>query len=325
MANDELFQALQMFTQGAQQAATSAAVNDATTAMHDIKNNITDQAQQRQQLDSLSRQLALRLSGTGASGSTINSAFSAIAPQSFGSAEQMQLEGQLSGNKQLIDTSASIIGDRRKAALNQLDYEAKIASSAAEKKFGYDSQLEMIKAGGKGVGEIPGFRLMPGVKPTDKDVEELKGTAANYDIIKKALEKLDSKVADVGTEAISFGGNDKAEMLQTRDYINLQLKELEKLGALAGPDIEILTKVVPDPTAWKTSRYEEQSRNFKTLLDDKINSRAKARGAVFTGATFANPKEESVANDPRAQAIQWLKANPNHPKADAIMQALRRK
>lgn len=132
----DLLAALQMFKQGVQEAATASAINDAHAQVQQIRTGIQDEAQQRQAFQNLSNDVALRLTGVGANGQQIQSAFQAIAPQNFGSAEQLQLEGMLSGNKQYQQQAESIIGQRDKkqkdllAIQHQYDLE-KLAMQAA--------------------------------------------------------------------------------------------------------------------------------------------------------------------------------------------------
>lgn len=108
----DLFKALEMFKSGVQEAATASALSDAQQQVNQIRVGIQDQGQQRQAFQQLSNDLAMRLTGVGANASQVQSAFSAIAPQNFGSAEQLQLEGQLSGNQYYQEQAGNIIGER---------------------------------------------------------------------------------------------------------------------------------------------------------------------------------------------------------------------
>jgi len=116
----DLLAALQMFKQGVQEAATASAINDAHAQVQQIRTGIQDEAQQRQAFQNLSNDVALRLTGVGANGQQIQSAFQAIAPQNFGSAEQLQLEGQLSGNKFYQQQASDIIGQRNQARKDEM-------------------------------------------------------------------------------------------------------------------------------------------------------------------------------------------------------------
>lgn len=282
---DDLFKALQMFKEGVQGAATLSAVNDATSAMGQIQTATLDDAQKRQQLQQLSNQTALRLTGLGASGTQIQSAFNAIAPQNFGSAEQLQLEGALSGNQQYTQQAENIIGARDKKATDAETRAFQRKLFLQDREAALALGIENAKQGGKFMA-IPGFELAPGVKPTEKDVEALKTGSESYLNINSALSKLDSMVSKYGTEAVTvpmFGGADKKQMTQLKTSMVLQLKEMEKLGALAGPDVEVLENMMPDPTAYRTNQYVEASKTFKQELQNRIKNRALSRGARFVG------------------------------------------
>lgn len=144
MSNAELFQALGMFQQGVQQAAVAGAVSEATAAMNDIHSNITKEADQRKALKQLSDQTAMRLTGLGASGTQIKSAFDAIAPQQFGSVEQMQIEGDLTGSPLLQQTSANILKRKQQSVMAEKQYEAQLKAQLQAQeiqgKFGLQSQ-----------------------------------------------------------------------------------------------------------------------------------------------------------------------------------------
>ncbi len=147
MSNADLYQALQMFQQGTQQAAIAGAVNDATAAMGDIHSGITKEADQRKALKQLSDQTALRLTGLGASGTQIQSAFNAIAPQNFGSVEQMQIEGDLSGSPLLQSTSTNILKRRQQAVMAEKQYEANLKMQLQQQEIAGKFGLQAQKAG----------------------------------------------------------------------------------------------------------------------------------------------------------------------------------
>lgn len=306
MSMQDLFQALQMFQNGVKEAAVTTAVNDATKQMDAIKMSQIDEAAQRRALQDLSNQTALRLTGAGANGTQIQSAFNAIAPQNFGSAEQMQLEGALSGNQQLQQVSSEIIGGRESKAerAEQRAFNRQLALQ--DRQFQQQALLAGLKGEGKRA-SVPGFEIAPGVNLTDKDLEALKTGSESYMNIDQALTSLDKMVGKSGTEALTvpiFGGQDKKQMQQLKTSMVLQLKEMEKLGALAGPDVEVLENIMPDPTAYRTAQYTKASQVFRTELKNRLKNRGLARGARFVGfegeqqqAVDALPLEVRTLND----------------------------
>jgi len=309
----DLYQALQMFQQGVQQAAVSTAVNDATRQMQELNQANIDEGQKRQALQQLSNQTALRLTGAGANGTQIQSAFNAIAPQNFGSAEQMQLEGQLSGNKQLMDVSSGIIGERESKVTRAEDRAFNRQVSLQDRQFQQQAMLEALRSGAKvATSPVPGYEIAPGVKLTDKDIEALKAGRESFLNIDSAMKKLDTMVGKYGTEALAvpiFGGVEKKQMNQLKTSMVLQLKEMEKLGALAGPDVEVLESMMPDPTAYGTGQYLGASKVFKEELQNRLKNRALARGARVVGLDEGGPQAGpgATAPAPEVKVIQTEK------------------
>lgn len=186
-----LFQALQMFQNGVKEAATTSAVNDATQAMQDINLQITDEAQKRQSLQQLANQTALRLTGTGASGTQIQSAFNAINPQNFGSVEQMQLEAGLTGNQHYGKVASEILSQRKKAKQEEMQMEFGFKNALADKQFARDIALEEIKA-----------RKAAGNKPLSQEEVAFK---TNFNVANKMLDDLEQTINDKGTFELGFG------------------------------------------------------------------------------------------------------------------------
>lgn len=135
---DDLFKAMQMFQQGVKDFATTRAVNDANQQMYQINTQLKDEGEKRVALQQLGNQLALQLTGVGADAAKVAQAFNAVTPQNFGSAEQLQLEGQLSGNKFYQQQASKIIGEREQKEIR-----------AEDRKFSRDLLLAEIAARGK--------------------------------------------------------------------------------------------------------------------------------------------------------------------------------
>lgn len=287
MAELDLAQALQMFSQGAQQAATTAAVNDAAIQMQQINQQInqqmTDEAQKRVALQDLGNNLALRLVGTGADSTQVANAYKAVTPQTFGSAEQLQIEGNLQNNQFYKQQAEKIIGQRSQKQKDELLLQASLNERLQNVKFQQELAIEAMKQGGKQA-TVPGFELIPGTKLSDKDVESLKVTSAAYQTMTEDLGQLDKLVAKHSTDPIGFGMPERAQMLQLKEALALQLKEMENLGALAGPDVEVLSKILPDPTVFSEEKYKTQAARFKQILDTRIKNKAKARGVIWQGS-----------------------------------------
>lgn len=146
---DDLFKALQMFSQGVQQGATLQAVNEANVQMQQINQAQIDESQKRVALQNLGNELALRMTGTGANAAQVEQAFRAVTPQQFGSVEQMQLEGELSGKKQLQDVSSKILQQREQKQQRAMLLEHKLKLDEIMAKEQMMAMREAVAAGMK--------------------------------------------------------------------------------------------------------------------------------------------------------------------------------
>lgn len=202
MSMQDLFQALQMFQNGVKEAAATSAVNDAAAQMQQIKTQITDEAEQRRALQDLSNQTALRLTGAGASGTHIQSAFNAIAPQNFGSAEQLQLEGQLSGNQFYQDQASQIIGQRQQGRKDEARQDFLFKAALMDKEFNNALRLKAMEF----------TKKTPDLKPEELQFQ------TNVDMGIDLLDQLESAVSKEGTWESRFGDNDVAAKLDAIPY-----------------------------------------------------------------------------------------------------------
>jgi hypothetical protein len=71
-------------------------------------------------------------------------------------------------------------------------------------------------------------------------------TVQAYNTIVPLLDQYAALIQRTGSVALP--GRDRDAVEQSRRYIQLQLKELEQLGALTGPDVAYLEGLLPDPT-----------------------------------------------------------------------------
>ena len=128
---------------------------------------------------------------------------------------------------------------------------------------------------------VPGFDLQDGYMPAAKDADTLKTANQSKDILFRQLDELDELVRKKGTE---FGfGTDQSRMEQLATNIMLNAKELENLGVLNGPDVDVLRAQLIDPTSLTAQfRSNETVRKsfagYKKYIADRVNATAEARG-----------------------------------------------
>lgn len=131
--------------------------------------------------------------------------------------------------------------------------------------------------------EVYGAEKLPGLKPTPKDAETVKSSRAARDAIAKNIARLDELYQKHGTQMV---GNAAAEMEGISTDIQLNLKELQNLGVLNGPDLALLQKQVPEPTSFKENvkgivgqdRYDAKRNSFIESLENKFETGIQARG-----------------------------------------------
>jgi hypothetical protein len=278
---EDLFKALEMFNQEQQKVATKYAIDDATQQMQQINTEITDKAQQRVAQQQLGNQLALKLVGAGADASKIQAAFQAVTPQNFGSVEQMQLEGQLSGNQQYNQVAGNILADRERKARSMETFKTDEQIRLERVKGELDIEKARVQSKNKLKNfNIPDFDLKEGFAPTEKDMELLKNANSDMKQIDSALSELDQLVNEHGTESFSVKGGVSKRMAILKQMIVGRMKDQQGLGALAGPDIDFLEKMLPDATSMFTtgSTYKEASDTFKKELYNAVSAKAESRG-----------------------------------------------
>lgn len=95
----DLQTAISNFNSSLKDYATNSAIQSATQQVQELNQMGLADAEKRQAASNLANQLALQLTGIGASGAQIQNAFSAIAPKQFASPSQLFGEGLLTGNE----------------------------------------------------------------------------------------------------------------------------------------------------------------------------------------------------------------------------------
>jgi hypothetical protein len=103
MPMDDLYKALSMFKDGAQELATSRAIAGAHDQVQSIRQTEMDEMQKRQAYSNIANDLVSRMAQFGTPTTTMAAAQSAIAPPSITNANQANLEALMTGSPQLAD------------------------------------------------------------------------------------------------------------------------------------------------------------------------------------------------------------------------------
>jgi hypothetical protein len=278
----ELLQALQMFNNSIKEAGTTYAVGQATMAMNDINANVIDEGQKRQQLQGLSNELALRLVGTGADSSKIAQAFEAVAPQKFGSIEQLGIEAKLQNNKGLMEQERGLrdtaYGDWYKKGKQSHDWD----KEKLRLKELADLQITLMK-GRKEAGKLQ-------TSEVDKiaDLEQPINIMQNSLNLFKDLDNntLFARTGGWGNAATSvnniLGSLGKADAKET-ERIRTQLETINQdilfayrskvTGAAFSPDeMKDLEKLIPNVEKDSPVRFKNKAIAFKRMYESKLDS-----------------------------------------------------
>ena len=101
-----------------------------------------------------------------------------------------------------------------------------------------------------------------------KNITVLDNTSAKLDTFSKKIEDIDPGITTVGTE--------RADIANSYTSILLELKNLEELGVLAGPDLDLLQGMLGDPTSIMQNLFKGgaegtklQIQNIKEYINEK--------------------------------------------------------
>lgn len=176
---------------------------------------------------------------------------------------------------------------------------------------------------------IPGWKRDPNVTPSLKEVTDGRTMAGELEAFEQNIEKMKGLIDKEG--AYIYGGvgsgKDAAQAEGLSKSLQMNLKNLYELGAITGPDMEILQKMVYDPTSWKGmfTRDEKASEKYDTLLDTlqtNVNNQMSKRGYTREGQ---EGKQKTRTNGERRELLRWLSENENDPRYDQVLAKAKQK
>lgn len=149
---------------------------------------------------------------------------------------------------------------------------------------------------------VPGYDIAPGASPTPADANIMKVSVQAKKSLDTLIKEFSNMIDKYGAE--TKGSPEAILMDQKQAQINMQLKNLEDLGALQAPDIEILRDMVGSsvkpntmfmgnlahlprkfihPTTKTTAK--RQMVEFKKYMEQRFNATLSTRGYVAKGET----------------------------------------
>jgi len=156
----------------------------------------------------------------------LNGAYPAVPVPKGPSPELMAQAGLMTGNSALVGYAGQL-----QARQDKLEAEARTAAK----------DLQAVK--------IPGVEIQPGYTPTADDAKKTKVALASYNKLVGEgglLERYGKAIDKYGSE---MGGAGATDLAGLKTDINLELKNVNELGALAGPDQQILNDQLYDLTS----------------------------------------------------------------------------
>lgn len=220
MAMDDLFQALRMFQQGAQEYATGSAIRSAAQQVKDIGKIQQDEFAKRQQLEETGKQLALQMSAIGAPAAQIQSAAGAIMPQQLKGPEDFFAQSLQAGNpeaaKELANAGMAYQKFLAKAPLT--------TAQAEQMKLGWAQLFGMQQAAVAGAGGKTGSK--PLEMSEAKNITDLEGDLTG---MQQLLRKVETNPGLVGLK--NSGINSSIRALVNPEFDVFRKQVLQRFDA----------------------------------------------------------------------------------------------
>lgn len=191
--------------------------------------------------------------------------------------------------------------------------------NAALEKYERQEEIKREQAQKARAGAIPGYEAIPGIEIPAANVKEASQALTRTTVIKDLLGGLIDKYTKEGIKVIP--GESQAEMESTVTDIQMELKELNNLGVLAGPDMGLLLAQLPDPTginsalksvAGKTLGQGDpiisKFKTFQKNLDRKLKSKMSTYGYRKVGEQGGGDDERGGLSAEEYSEYQRLKA-----------------
>lgn len=162
---------------------------------------------------------------------------------------------------------------------------------------------------------LPDFEIKPGYRLDNKDREELKNANTAAQSIQITGQKLLDGIKNNGiTSGLGLTRADR-DADQNISEMQLQLKELFKLGAITGPDMDLINSNMGrlrgpiDMINPFNSRDDATSQIEKIIQSamQRVSSSAKARGAEYLPARQVSPVQQAPQVDNKRAQLEELR------------------
>lgn len=157
---------------------------------------------------------------------------------------------------------------------------------------------------------VPGFDRTGEVQQSPAEAKEARDATGIAKNIQGGIETLKAQMKDNGN--FEWGGAGGSAMNVTANDLRLQLKELNKLGVLNGPDLALMLQQIPDTESLgqlftRNSTTDAQLQQVLENINRKVETGMAARG--YKSKNAAPESETKVINGATYRKVQggWQK------------------
>jgi hypothetical protein len=270
MPIQDLYQALQMFNQGAQEFAVSQTLMQSRDEMKQMHNQLLAQnaseEEKQNQMQLFANDLALRLGA--ASG----------------------------GNAALVDGIAGRFGitagqqAQQNFANQQMKQNQDFQREMSDREFAHQQSLMGMQLSSKQMlkGKALGTQMTPIAPISEDDEKKLKVSAEKVFHVNNLLEDYEKLLANEGT---AYVGRNSARLEAMQGRMRMSFKDLFDLGALQAADLEALEPLLPDATGkianikgmfggYETGQIKTKIQEMRKELLNRTASNMIGRGAM---------------------------------------------
>ncbi len=301
--NSDLFQALNMFKEGVSQYQTSQAVNEARSQLDQINTTEKNKDLAFQKSSIVGRDLALRLTGAGASAERVQAAVGGLVPSASA-----------------VETNAS-----------QAEMQQKNLTSEEKRAFEHNQTLR----------DIAGLKNTAGdAKQAAKDMNEMQTKFEKMPQVKPlltALPTLQDASNKMHENAGKFGSTAITNLVQMGIVKASVARVTEKELAAANESPSAAAKLKKQYGLQMTGEVPTNVQDFWTkIVDQQLADSKKQLRSHVASYSQSNPKVDATAlqrglnmrhnlTDPRVQAAEaYLQANPDDADASALRAKIER-
>lgn len=106
--------------------------------------------------------------------------------------------------------------------------------------------------------KVPGFTIQEGIIPSQDDAKKLKTANASAKNIASFVKEMNDIISKSSVQERLKPGKTKRRLKQLFTKLQLQAKNIEELGVLAGPDLDLINSLQVDPTSIANQRFSSE-------------------------------------------------------------------